>query len=672
MRTRLFLASLALWLIAACAGVRTPGEKTRDHVTLDLLRSAPGAEKLYIQAGLPNGEKGIFLVDTGAGISAISTALAERLGIPGRKSNSTLSGLGGQAALVEGLLPSLSLGGLEVRDIEVAIGVPGLPSHAGWMPIDGILGNNVWAHLVMVIDYQADVLELGRPGTIRVPGTAVPMAFDGQHVLVPVTLHAGNDGEVQVSRSLHLELDTGARRILLSGSTGEGFEALASEGQESIFGIGASEDVPLSAFYRETRRIPIVSVELGGAVVESPGSATWLNYKDQQRIGPPRLAGLLGHAVLSNHRVIIDFPGQQFALLSSNRRARQLDGHQVLLEQDLKRYGEDPDRGLFRARMHLAQSHYDDALDDLSAYLNVHSQDAEALITLTLLLRNGGRFHQALANTAGVGAGDLVDHGEILASVNSLVLAEQLDAASRLAKAAQEARPNEAIVHVVLADVAMATGQTEAAGAALMRAAQLRENPDAFLHRRAQLALAEGDAYAAVAHLRRRLDLYPTDGYALWSYALLSAALPELASTFLTDLERSQSRLHYESLPLDFITAALVLHGDLEGARAAKEEGIARDCLPVESKISKANCEAWYRGMAQEELDDALAYIEGALEQDPHRPDFLDTLAVVQVGLGDYKAAREASWQAARYSPEMLYHLWQFRRLDSLATTQAP
>ncbi len=672
MRNRFLLASLALWIFAACAGIRTPGEKSRDRVTLDLLRSAPGADKLYIQAMLPNGEKGIFLVDTGAGISTISTALAERLGISGKKSNSTLSGLGGQAAMVEGQLSSISLGGLEIRDVDVAIGVPGLPSHAGWMPIDGILGNNVWAGLVMVIDYQADVLELGLPGSIRLPDSTVPMTFDGQHVLVPVTLHAGHGGEIQVSRSLHLELDTGARRILLSGSTGEGFESLASEGQEPIFGIGASEDVPLSAFYRETRRVPIVSVELGGAVVEAPGSATWLNYKNQQRIGPPRLTGLLGHAVLSNHRVIIDFPGQQFALLPSNRRARQLDGHQVLLEQDLKRYGEDPDRGLFRARMHLAQSHYDDALDDLSAYLDVHSDDAEALITLTLLLRSGGRFHQALANTAGVGAGDLVDHGEILASVNSLVLAEQVDAASRLAAAARDARPNDAIVYVSLADVAMATGQTEAAGAALRRAAQLRENPDAFLHRRALLALAEGDAYAAVAHLRRRLDLYPTDGYALWSYALLSAALPELAGTFLADLERAQTRLHKESLPHDFIAASLVLHGDLEGAKAAMEKGLERDCLPVESKISKANCEAWYRGMAQADLDKALDYIEGALEQDPHRPDFLDTLAVVQVGLGDYKAAREASWQAARYSPEMLYHLWQFRRLDALAATQSP
>jgi Tfp pilus assembly protein PilF len=102
------------------------------------------------------------------------------------------------------------------------------------------------------------------------------------------------------------------------------------------------------------------------------------------------------------------------------------------------------------------------------------------------------------------------------------------------------------------------------------------------------------------------------------------------------------------------------------------EEGLKRDCLPVESKISKANCEAWYRGMAQSDLDTALAYIEDALDQDPHRPDFLDTLAVVQEGRGDYKAAREASWQAARYSPEMLYHLWQFRRMDTLATTQTP
>jgi len=177
----------------------------------------------------------------------------------------------------------------------------------------------------------------------------------------------------------------------------------------------------------------------------------------------------------------------------------------------------------------------------------------------------------------------------------------------------------------------------------------------------------EGDAYAAVSHLRRRLHHYPTDGHSLWAYALLAMQLPELQNTFVNDQAQAFERLHPDSLPLDFIAVSHRLMGQSDQAQSTLEEGLLRDCAQADNEAARMNCEAWYLAMAGLELPRALESIESALKSDSHRPDFLDTLAIVQEQLGDLRAAEEASLQAARYSPDTLYHLWQHRRLASLA-----
>ena len=92
------------------------------------------------------------------------------------------------------------------------------------------------------------------------------------------------------------------------------------------------------------------------------------------------------------------------------------------------------------------------------------------------------------------------------------------------------------------------------------------------------IALAEGDAYAAISYLRRRLHHYPTDGHGLWSYALLASELPELGETFENDLLTAFERLHPDALPLDFIAVSQRLMNQPNLAMKSIEEGIKRDC----------------------------------------------------------------------------------------------
>ncbi|MCB9759336.1 MAG: tetratricopeptide repeat protein [Alphaproteobacteria bacterium] len=674
----------ALWLAGCAPRAGTPPTpppdaplEGQDYAQLDLLRAFPGGQKVYIEARMPDGDPAIFLVDTGAGVSAISQGLADRLSITGQDLGMTLHGLGGSAPWYQATLPFVDIGGVIVSDVEVAVAVPGMPEFAGWIPIDGILGNNVWGSFVLAIDYPADVLEVGLPGTIEIPAGAPRMAFDGAHITIPVVLHAGEADIDPVVRSIVLELDTGARGVLLSGPTGAGLESVSTEAEEPILGLGASDRVPVSAFYRKTRRVPLQAVELGGQRIEDPGPATWMNYTDAtQDIGPVDMLGLAGHELLEDHRAVLDYPGGHFALTDSIHPARQNDGHQVLLDRELACCAKDASRGLVRAQYRLALEDYEGGLKDLDVYLKAEPDDPEARVLRARVQRIMGDVDGYLDAATALTPTALVEQDEIIAVVNSLALVGRVDEALTLAEAAIAEHPDDGGALLALADARYAAGDYGGARAALSKSAEAIENPDAHLKRRARVALAEGDPAAALSNLRRRLSLYPSDGDALWFYAMLVSApergglgLSDAIATFQADRDRAMSRLHPEARPLDFLVAADRLTGAADPAtiETLLTEGIGRDCDDIEEEPSRNNCMAWYQSMAGDAGDAALALIQGAVDAEPHRSDFLDTLAMVYLTRGELAEAADAALEAARITPDRFYHLWQVERITSLA-----
>jgi Flp pilus assembly protein TadD len=105
---------------------------------------------------------------------------------------------------------------------------------------------------------------------------------------------------------------------------------------------------------------------------------------------------------------------------------------------------------------------------------------------------------------------------------------------------------------------------------------------------------------------------------------------------------------------------------------ALMEEGRRRDCgessTPGTNKtISQSNCQAWYQALAHTELEQARELIDAALLAEPHRAEYLDTLAVVLEAQGEMDGARRAAHQAAQIVPDDVYLLWQAYRLDEAA-----
>lgn len=676
MKTQLMLGLMLL----GSPALASPPSSARgpDVVEVDLLRSNAGSPKVFVQATLPDGELGLFMVDTGADISVLSTSTAERLGLAIQRGFGQVAGISAVTSMDGAHLPHLRIGDAIVRDLEVAVGVPGVPETFAMMPLDGILGNNVWQHYTLEVDYRANRLTLHEPGSVHLPRRrSARMRFDGGHLHTPIEFSTRNNPAAR--NAVVLALDTGATDLILRGRTGLPFERDYTEGIEAVYGIGASDTLPPSAFLRQTRRVGLQEVRLGGMKFDVDMEARWLDYGANPSPTPLRIRGLIGYELLDDRVAMIDYQAGRFQLKKARSKAREVNGHEVLLAQDIAAYGDDPSRHLYRARMQVGLGEVEAALVALDAYIAGAAEGdesvAEARVLAARAHRHEGDLHAAWAVLEPLGAGELVDEGELVSSVNGLLLEGRTADAKALADAGLESRPDSGWAQVALADFALATGEIETAREALITAAHLAENPDAHLLRRARVALAGGDHYGALSKLRSLVQLYPLEGKYLWFYAQLLHT--QDIETFRSDMGRAVERLHPGHRPIDFLVGAATLLGDEERAQSLMQEGIDRDCSFDGHQPSIDNCVAWYWTLANHRLDDALDRVMGALDSDGNRSEYLDTLAMVHLARGELQEAHDAALSAARLSPEDPYMLWQAERLaqqlaDLDGTARAP
>lgn len=644
-----------------------------ESTVLDIVRPGPGGPRIFVQATLPDGSMGTFLVDTGADVSVVGSRAAARLGLDnGRQVD--VWGLSGTASVGAAVLPELRLGDVIVHDIDVLVGVPGFQDELGFMPVDGLLGNNVWSQFTLEIDYPTDRMTLLPPGSGPSRRRSSPMLFaDGHvHTLITVTTAGDDPRRVQVIT----QVDTGASDLTLCAATGLPFADDYTQGLETVRGIGASETLPPFRFLEMTRRIPIAKVELGGATVDIGLPARWVSYENTRTAtcgGAGGMKALLGHEYLAGNKVVFDYAAGRFALLKSKGKPRQLDGHALLFAQEMGRNGEPPERGLIRGKLLLGMGEDQRAVGALQAFLDAEGTDpeerAEAEVLLAQVLRHEGKHEEAWRVLRDLGAGDLVDQDQIVGTVNGLLFEDLPNDARSLAEQAVADRPDNGWSHVALADVLIQDGAYDRAREELLVAADLEQYPDAHLLRRARVALASGDRYGAMAHIRKLLKLYPGGGPYLWFYAMLVQDDADRA-TFRADVDAAMARLHPYNLPLDFLVAANRALGDARAVETGLAKGLEAHCAPVPESPDRDNCFAWYYALAGVKPDDALARIDRALASTGDRSDFLDTKAMVHLSRGEYDQALTAAYAAARLSPDDVYMLWQAERIAEIAAAQ--
>ena len=648
-----------LWSVQALAGAPT-GPRSG---AVKLWRIDGAGTKLFVEADLGDGVPRLFLVDTGASISVLDPETAARAGVVAGPSSGELVGLSGRARYRLAQVQRLGIGPFALDAVNFAVGISGLPRRAGAVPIAGILGNNVWGEFGVAIDYPANRLELYQPGALSLPPTAAPMAFDGQHASTALTVVVDVHGD-ELRQTVAVDIDTGARGILLNGAVPAAWTDIARSGEELIFGVGAGEDLPAASFLRRTERAPIQAVELGGARVEDVGSATWMAWGGgDSRIGPARMPGLVGHEVLDGHRVVFDFPGQRFALLPAERPPKRRTVAAWALQRT-PRWG--PHAAPLADRAVWLQTESRPAAARRVVRRAVRrSPESDALVVLAARLdRAAGRIPASRAALGALSAGRLVDLDEVVAAVNGAVLDGDRAGALRLGMAAVAERPAAPAAWVALSDAYRWSGALPEAREAMRTALSIEQNPDGHLLRRAWLSAEEGDVWAARAHLVRLVQLHPHGGPGLYFLATLDAHDPAFV-VLQEQLRATQARLHLGEGPLDFFASALRAAGDPSSAAVAAA-GAARDCRdPQRAPGLRANCEAWHLALAGVDLDRAERLVERALAATPHDAAVLDTRAAVAEARGDAEGACAAALAAARADPADVYLLWQAWRRAS-------
>jgi len=626
---------------------------------LDLFRNPASRDKIFVEVRLEDGNPHLFLVDTGSSLTAISSTVAVEANLPIAPRPGQIVGIGGSTRWMGSILPTFKIGPYVLSDLPVAVGVPGIPTHVGMVPLAGIIGNDVLGQFQTIVDYPGNRLELSRPGVVSAPAHATAMFFNGQHPIVQTTLTARNSSGVTVEQSALLEVDTGARGLMIMGGSDTKLSTVASEGLEPVTGVGADRSLPNSSLFRDTRRVAISRFTIGGQVMEGNYQAIWLDYKRPRRQHAPGMPGLAGYQVLKKHRVLLDYPARKLALMEAIDVRPPTDVH----EWFLRRSGVAQD-SIERVKALFILGRKEDGLRKLQKLARNPTKNPGAVAMLSRSHRADGQSALAHELLGSLGVRDLVEQGEIIAWVNGLWLLGDKTKAVEQANLATVLAPTSSASWISLADASLATGDPNRARIAVIEAIRLDGHPDGHLMRRAFIAASDGDMDGAMTHLRRAIQINPAVGYAHWLYSTL-ASDSERLDLVKHDLLNAEQRLHPGDGPLDFLAGAWTILNDSERAEKHLNDGLARDCSKAADKASQQNCTAWYQGLVKQNLVLANQLVKEALTQRPNRAEYLDTLAVVLEAQGETVAARDAAWRAATQMPDDVYLLTQALRLNA-------
>ncbi len=631
---------------------------------LDLWRARPGADKVHIMVGLPDGSEALFLVDTGAAVNVLNRAWVERLALTVRTVPGSIEGLSGSAPWRTTRVPSIRLGDVTLEGIDFAVDVPGVPERSGALPVAGILGADVLGRFVVDLDDGADRLSLWAPGTLRLPRRATPLAYEGGHARTRVKVTA--KGAPARSTEVLLDVDTGARDVLLIGGQASALLPSATRGLEPVYGIGASlDELPPESFLARTARVPLAEVAFAGgkAVLEERAHARWL----RPEAPADSRGGLLGYEAWADRRVVLDFPGGRFALTRSRAPKRTFDGVAAMLARMEPTWSQEPAHAADLARLQLSADRDKDALATLRRARAARPEDAEVALLLAGMFLAKGDVAGALHAMDGVPAVALAEEHGWVTRVGLLLQVQgpgdALAAAESAARLVEDATPPHVRAELLVAWSDALLANQQAAGAERVLRQAIEVGGSGHLLRGARLAMRLGDHDGAMAQLRTLTQRYPLDGTALWLRA--RAAHANERDAVRRDLDLAVADLHPDDIAHDFIGAALLALGEADRGAAMLAEGRVQDCERLGTP-ERDNCEAWYDALAGVNLDAATSAIDRALAAAPHRAGFLDTAATVARARGDLQAAAAYARRAADLQPADPYLLWQVDDLSGL------
>jgi outer membrane lipoprotein-sorting protein len=243
-----------------------------------------------------------FILDSGAGGPVMDTDVAKELGLQTvGKLEARGAGEGTQEANFI-RLPNIRLGDVVIDSTSgAAISLKFLDKYEG-MPIEGIVGYDLFSRFVVKIDYQNQKLTLYEPSSFKYQGKgqSIPITLENNHPHVKAIVDGKYEG--------NFVIDCGARSSLtLYTPFVEEHNLVAKSGKtiDVLAGVGVGGKVMGKA----TR---MQSIKIGDFVIPAP--LTNLSSAKAGALSSEKTAGNIGGGILKRFTVIFDYGDSRMIL----------------------------------------------------------------------------------------------------------------------------------------------------------------------------------------------------------------------------------------------------------------------------------------------------------------------------------------------------------------------
>jgi len=237
-----------------------------------------------------------FVLDTGSGISVLSTAAAKRLRVKPIARGGSARGIGGDGKfdIIYGMLQQIEIGDVSIRNVPVYL----RPFHSS-VEADGYIGLSLISRFITTLDYGAKTFAL----TSKDADKDQFANSDGLALPLRLTSSGFMSGEVSLEgmeTPLNFIVDTGASISVISNDiavTGALSRYAHDEKMQVVGAAGVAENVP-------TFRLPRVTF---GNNTRNDIMAVALDLNIINEASGFEQSGILGGNFLKNYRLTFDF-----------------------------------------------------------------------------------------------------------------------------------------------------------------------------------------------------------------------------------------------------------------------------------------------------------------------------------------------------------------------------
>lgn len=267
-----------------------------------------------------------FLLDTGAGVSAISAQAARDLKLPVTATRGETIGAAGTMPTRSTIVDAMQIGPLCVRARRMAVVGLNEPLPTGVAydakAVEGLIGADLLRTSQSIIDYRSQTLFFRTPGVIDAVTCASDTVLRAQgygvidlatnahgHLLLPVAVN---------TNTLDLVLDTGVPHTVLDSSVRRNLRLATEPTRTQGTGVGGSLGL--------ISRTRLEHVALGPAALKGyPVFVADLNGGGRETTeSRPHIEGVLGNDILALFSAVISYPEARLYLKAPPGRDRRI------------------------------------------------------------------------------------------------------------------------------------------------------------------------------------------------------------------------------------------------------------------------------------------------------------------------------------------------------------